>query len=303
MGEMILITGAGGYLGQATLAQAKARGLPVRAHLRAGSLPETDCVTGDLSHLPASAMEGITTVIHCAARLSGTDADQQADTVEATRHLFELATQSGVKRLVLAGSFSVYSGNVPVGSVVDEASPIEPTPQLRDAYTRAKIRQEQTARQARGDAGLWILRLGAIWGPQRLWNGHLGLAAGPFAFRIGSVGEIPLLHVQNAAAALVQAATIEPDGVEVINVVDDDRPDRTRYLRALAQGGWPRLIVPVPYRAMEALARLGLPRPGLLRASVLRARMRPLRYSNRRAKDRLDWRPEGRFEDLMEAAR
>lgn len=139
MGEMILITGAGGYLGQATLAQAKARGLPVRAHLRAGSLPETDCVTGDLSHLPASAMEGITTVIHCAARLSGTDADQQADTVEATRHLFELATQSGVKRLVLAGSFSVYSGNVPVGSVVDEASPIEPTPQLRDAYTRAKI--------------------------------------------------------------------------------------------------------------------------------------------------------------------
>lgn len=146
------------------------------------------------------------------------------------------------------------------------------------------------------------MRIGAIFGPGRLWNGHIGVSKGPAVLRLGGGGEIPLSYVAHAAAALVLAAETQAGGVEIVNVVDEDRPDRMRYLRALKQGGWPKLVIPAPWRLFAGLGSAlsyWHGRPGLLRGPVLRARMMPLRYSNARLKTRLGWTPALSFEQAM----
>lgn len=305
MGDLILITGAAGYLGGAVARAALARGHAVRAVVRSGTAPDgVETVRNDLADLPAAAFEGVASVIHCAASLSGDAAAQARDTVAATDRLTGLAARARVARMVLAGSMAVYSGALPPGSTVTEDSPLEPFPEGRDAYLRARLAQEAAARAHRGAMGLWILRLGAVWGPGRLWNAHLGIPLGPVLIRIGAGGEVPLVHVDHAALAMVLAAETAPDGVEVLNILDDDRPDRRSYVAALRRGGgWPRIVLPLPLGLFGAAARLGLPGPGLLRGPTLAARMRPLRYANAAARARLGWQPRHGFAEAMETAK
>ena len=173
---------------------------------------------------------------------------------------------------------------------------MEPAPALRDAYTRAKLAQE-AAVSASGLSSC-IARVGAVWGPGRLWNAHLGVPLGPVLIRIGAGGEVPLAHVQNVALALVMLAET---GVGVINVVDDDRPSPRAYVAALRSGGWPRLVIPLSWRVLDALCALPLP-GGLFRRPTLRARMMPRRYSNARLHD-LGWSPIIGFQAGLQAAR
>ena len=297
----ILVTGATGFVGQAVVEEAVSRGHEVRAIARSGDVAGAETLRGDLRTMDLTpAFDGIEAVIHTAASLAGDEAEMTRDTVEATEALARAAKAAGA-RVVLAGSMSVYGADCPELSVIDESTPLETRPDQRDAYTRAKMAQERVLADQLDVA--WILRIGAVFGPGRLWNGHIGQALGPVVIRIGGAGEIPLCYRNHAATALVTAAERVPDGIEVVNVLDDDRPDRKRFLRALRRGGWPRLVVPLPWRVLTALPLGRLPgAPGLLRGPVLRARMMPLAYSNARAKDRLDWQPDVGFEAAMEAS-
>lgn len=311
MGALTLaITGAGGYLGRAVVARARAQGHAVRALLRDAAQAPADWAqdggitvhVAPLENLTPADLAGVDAVLHLAATMTGDDAAQEAGTLAPMRAL--LAAMAGcdpVPRLVLAGSMSVYGGMRP-GDHVTTSTPLEPAPQARDAYTRAKLAQERLARAHATATGgdLAILRIGAIWGPGRLWNGHLGLARGPLLIRMGSGGQIPLAHVTRAADAVVQAAQVR--GVKVANVLDADLPDRSRYVVALCRGGWPRMVLPVGWPVMRALSVLGaLPgAPGLLRAPVQAARIMPLTYAT--GADWLgDW-PAPPFENAMTAA-
>lgn len=311
MGALTLaITGAGGYLGRAVVARARAQGHTVRALVRdAAQTPAEWAQDGGIT-VQAVALDGLTpadlagvdAVLHLAAAMTGDDAAQEAGTLAPMRAL--LAAMAGcapVPRLVLASSISVYGGMQP-GDHVTTSTPLEPVPQARDAYTRAKLGQESLARAHATATGgdLAILRIGAIWGPGRLWNGHLGLAKGPLLIRMGSGGQIPLAHVTRAADAVVHAAHVR--GVQVANLLDADLPDRARYVAALRRGGWPRMVLPLAWPVMRALSVLGaLPgAPGLLRAPVQAARIMPLSYAT--GADWLGHLPTPPFENAMMAA-
>lgn len=311
MGALTLaVTGATGYLGRAVVDAARTEGHAVRVLVRdAARVPAVWADDGAITVLPRALRDvtpadlaGVDAVLHLAAALEGDDAAQEAGTLAPMRAvLTAMAGCDPVPALVLAGSMSVYGGMQP-GDTVTEGTPLEPRPDRRDAYTRAKLAQEGLARahaEATGGA-VAILRIGAIWGPGRLWNGHLGVARGPVLIRMGSGGQIPLVHVTRAAAAVVKAARVR--GVQVANVLDTDMPDRGRYVAALRRGGWPRLVLPLGWPVMRALSVLGaLPAaPGLLRAPVQAARIMPLRYAARS-----DWPgtlPDIAFENAMAAA-
>ncbi|MCP1167182.1 NAD-dependent epimerase/dehydratase family protein, partial [Limimaricola sp. ASW11-118] len=218
--------------------------------------------------------------------------------------LLDHAASAGA-RLVLVSSISVLgtAGLAPFARV-DEDAPVEPRPEGRDAYARAKIAQERDARAiaARHGVPLRIVRPGAIFGPGRLWNAHMGLPLGPLTLGPRHAGELPLCWLRHAAQILVLAATVpQSNPVEVIHALDDDRPDRARFLTALGRRG-----LPLGWRGFDAAAGLLAPLaprlPGLLRRETLRARLMPLRYDNARA-HALGFRPEADFESAMAAAR
>jgi len=311
--QSVLITGADGFLGRAVVAELFGHGHTVRALVRAlqpGARGDgAEAVALDLAVATpaqlARVLAGIDVVIHLASALSGEWATQERDTLEATRRLtLAMADAPKPPRLVLASSIAVYSADPALeGQVIDEETPLETTPLERDSYARAKLAQERIAR----DAGLTltILRAGAILGPGRVMNAHLGVGIGPVLIQLGTRGEVPLVALEDCARAFALAATGAGAG-GVYNIVADTCPTRAGFVAALRQGGWPRFTVPLSWRILHRLARalapLGLSLPGLLRPATLRARMMPVRYGNARARSGLGWHPELPIETAVQAA-
>lgn len=294
MGLNLLVTGAGGFLGRAVVAEARAQGHAVRGVTRA----DVDLVTGDLSGL----LDGIECVIHLAGALSGDCAVQARDTLTATRRLIAaMQAQPLPPRLVLASSIAVYSADA--SGVVTEATPIEARPERRDAYARAKLAQEGMLRVS----GLrhTILRPGVILGPGRLMTAHLGPGMGGTLILMERGGEVPIVSLNDCARAFVLAAETPGEG-RALNILGADRPTRARYVAALRRTGWPRHVLPLNWRLLAPLAWLLLPLgarvPGLLRPAVLRARMRPLRYDIAAAQLALGWVPQDDFDTAFARA-
>lgn len=315
MGQVnrILITGAGGFIGRAVVAEARARGLQVVAVVRRSVAPEWDqgvtVVTADLSD-PASVdalsggMRGCGAVIHAAAHLGG-DAEAVAlDTLKGTAHL--LAALPDGMRLVLVSSITVYdTASAQPGSTITESSALFAEGTAPDAYANSKLAQEALA-HARG-APLWLMRPGAVWGAGRSWHALNGVDAGPVHITLTSGGGLPLTHVTHCARALVSAALTDPGGITALNVVDDDRPTRARFVAAhRARTGWPRIAIPLPWRVWLMLTRLLSPLsahlPGLLREPTLRARIMPLKWPNTALRETLGGHDDAPLEVMLDAS-
>ncbi len=293
MGALTLIvTGAGGFLGRAVITAALARGHKVHAVVRRpGNLPEkVREVTCDLAKDEGlgKKLAGGDVVLHLAASITGDDALHERDTLAATRALYA-ALPAGMP-VILAGSMAVYQGRA---GIIDETSPLEPAPEQRDAYARAKLAQEQIVR-AHPQNPTTILRIGALTGAGREWNAHLGLELGPFFLSLGGAGTLPLVGVADAAEALVLAAEAAPS-LDILNIIGDNLPISREYLTQIRQSS--PVIIPCPWHALLPFATLSqalrLPVPGLLRPATLRYRFARRTYPNVRAKAALGWVPRG----------
>ncbi|SFL28530.1 NAD-dependent epimerase/dehydratase family protein [Shimia haliotis] len=286
----IAITGATGFIGRRTVEAARVAGLELRVFARR---PETvpahwrqdagiDITILDLASTEnlADYLDGVQSVIHCAAAMAG---DHENDTLEATQTLIEAVVKAEVPHVVLAGSISVYDATTLAdGATLDEACKIGV--KGRDAYAAAKYEQEDMLHAAAvlHKFSLTKLRLGAVWGPTRLFNAHIGPAFGPVLLRLDGGGTVPLCDVELAAECLVKASQAA-NGVEALNVVDDALPTRAQFLRAFRASGWPKLVFPLPLAMMRLLAAITPETPempGLLRRPILEARHKPLTYSN-----------------------
>ena len=314
--QAVLLTGASGFIGRATVLQLRARGFAVRAVVRrAQSIPgewaqdpEITPVICDLAHSDLD-LVGVDCVIHAAASLAGGDTQQARDTITATHTVLRaINTQSKPPHLILLSSITVYDTlSLPVGATLDEDTALEPNSAQRDAYCRAKIAQETVVQESANDVGfpLTILRAGAVFGPDRVWNDHIGVALGPVLLRFGARGQVPLCALGQCATALVRAVETPPvpNGPHIVNVLDDDLPNRKRFVQILRNSGWPKRVLPLPWRALDILARivsiLPVKAPGLLRRPVLHARLKPLKYSNARLHDLYGLESEFWFETAM----
>ncbi|WP_169795943.1 NAD-dependent epimerase/dehydratase family protein [Pseudoponticoccus marisrubri] len=324
--RLIVVTGAGGYLGRACVAEARRQGLFVLALHRSRPDPawsgdaRVQALQGDLTdpeiHVALQELPNDTAFIHAAGHMGDDPKALALDTISATAFLPIRQTQ----RLVLISSLAVYdTDRLSPGDTLNEASPLLPVPvdwemapteTIRSAsspYAMAKRLQETVHGPQAALRACWVLRPGAIWGPGRSWHALQGFWAGKLHVTIGSDGALPLAHLDNVAQAAVTAALRDSDGCEAINVFDDDCPTRARFLQAhRAAYGWPRLNVTIPYTAWAAAIRPCRPfahrLPGLFRETTLRARMMPIRCPNTRLRQRLGGGQPG-FETLLADAR
>lgn len=309
----LAITGATGFIGRHCVDRARAESTPVRLFVRnmakvpaAWQADKTvEIIAMDLTAAGdelARALTGIHTLIHCAATLSG---DQERDTVAASVAVIDAVISAQVPHVVLAGSLSVYDvSGAPTDGTVDETTPVNTDG--RDTYAQAKLTQETLFHDGASLYGyaLSILRLGAVWGPDHLFNAHIGPAVGSTLLKIDGGGEVPLCRVELAAEALVKAAH-KTTGVGILNVLDDDRPSRAAFLTAFRACGWPKRALPTPlflWRLAAFLTPDGASMPGLLRRSVLEARHRPVTYSNTMMHNRLGHVTMLPFAAAMQAA-
>ncbi len=276
MAPKILVTGSNGFLGTALVERLLARGTKgVRCVVRAGSdrkrldaiiakHPGTDAevVIGSLASVADAdkLLDGVGTILHLAAAMSGPAADIFLGTVVSSKNLLDaIVARKERPRVLLVSSFGVYGvAELPRGQVVDESTPLEPHPERRDNYSHAKLRQEQLFFEYREKHGLplCVLRPGAIYGPNGgAFSGRVGLQLpGVFLF-LGGKNLLPLSYVDNCAEAICVAAERSGFEGDVYNVHDDDLVHCDEYLDRYRREVEPLRYVRLPFPATLALSR------------------------------------------------
>src|ERR1700720_62229 len=233
----VLVTGATGFIGRHLVSRLVESGARVRVLVRPSSdLNVLSCVADRLEICPGdleaadsldAAVKDVETVFHLgAATREGWEQAERAS-VLGTGCLLKKARSRGVQRFIYVSSMAVYDfERMPPGAVVDESSPLEFRPHLRNAYARSKCEAEVLARgylQA-SDMGLTIVRPGAVYGPGgpahlpptiRVIGGKLALAIG------GGQRQVPLLYVDDLINALLRIASAPTAAGKIYNVVSD----------------------------------------------------------------------------------
>lgn len=320
--DLILVTGATGFIGRKVIENLMGRGFRrIRCLVRPStSAPKVKVLSvqqargvpevfrGNLLSREdcAAATDGAKIVLHLAAgRGEKSYPDAFLNSVVTTRNLLDAClTHLCLERFVNMSSFTVYDNAAErPGHLLDESCPIEPRPQLRgEAYCFAKTRQDELLAEygKLHNIPYVILRPGWVYGPGNLAiTGRVGVGTFGLFLHLGGSNTIPLTYVDNCAEAVVLAGLKPGISGEVFNVVDDDLPSSRKFLRLYKQQvkRFPSLYLPklVSYSLCGFWERYSAWSEGQLPPAFNRSRWnsiwRKTAYTNQKLKTRLGWRP------------
>jgi dihydroflavonol-4-reductase len=251
---IVAITGATGRIGRPLLDAVLASGRQVRAlsRTRQPAEPGVEWVRGDL--LDASAIAALVAdadiVFHAAGQLSGTPADVERSLVDGTALVLDSAPRARIVHLSSLVVIDTGSSGSP--RVIDEDSPLEPSPGRRGVYTRAKSAAEALARSAARRQHVVIVRPGLVVGGQA--EGlppSVGITVGRCTLLVGPSGSaLPVVHARDVAAGLLCAAATLATGA-TLHLVDPAQVSRAALLRRIRRGA-PGLMIPAGGAVQDA---------------------------------------------------
>jgi nucleoside-diphosphate-sugar epimerase len=271
---VVLVTGAGGFIGSVVVTHLSAAGFSVRAGVRRMDPDRPDHVRCNLDRDDEvrAAVAGVDAVVHAAY------GDSAAMPGQCARLLAAMAA-GGVASLIHFSSIAIFGA---LGGDLDEQHP--PGPPL-DAYAGAKIACESQVRNWASDAAsetrrAVLLRPGIVYGAgSPFWIEKMGERIRREAwgtFGAAGEGDAALIHVDDLAALVTAALTrlIGPERMTLpqaatVHAVGPDVVSWNQYFNALAAAmGRPALadISPATLAMRQGLAigakvwrRLGLP--------------------------------------------
>jgi nucleoside-diphosphate-sugar epimerase len=264
----VTVTGGTGFLGSFLVRGLLAKGASVRVLARpsprAEALQRTgvEIIPGDLRDTDSivRAVTGSDIVYHLAAKVGSAPRQAYFETnVRGTELLLAACQQQRVGKVVYASSLAVYGPVDNDGERIDESTPFDSQPELRDPYAQSKIAADRLFSTFAHQTGIptVILREGIIFGPGRR------LPLGMFAFRVANTNVVfgnpehrfPLNYVENIVDAM-QAAASSGTGFSEYNVLDDDSLTLGRYheLKSAADHSSTRFVSPWPLYAASPFA-------------------------------------------------
>jgi nucleoside-diphosphate-sugar epimerase len=252
-----LVTGGGGFLGEALVRALVARGDQVRTLARSDYPGLTalgvETLRGDISDAAAvgRACEGVEVVFHTAAKAGGWGRaeDFEATNVTGTQHVLDACAKHGVRALVYTSTPSVVHAHRDLEGE-DEALPYAAS--FTADYPRTKAIAERAVRAAKVPSV--SIRPHFIWGPG---DHHLlpRLLARARAGRLRQVGSRDVktdtvfidncVHAHLLAAEALLAGKVSGNPVYFVS---DDAPVGvwTMANRMLAAAGAPKVGKPIP---------------------------------------------------------
>jgi nucleoside-diphosphate-sugar epimerase len=266
----VVVTGAGGFVGQALCRRLTASGYRVTGIFR-DTLPSRTWmetrVSGDLTGIPdfGALVEGADTVVHLAARvhlMRDTASDPEAafmqSNAEVTRDLAQAAAGAGVRRFVFLSSVKVNGEATSAAPFTDSD-----TPAPEDAYGRSKLAAETALANIGSDTGLAVttLRVPLVYGPgvranfaalMRLCDSLL-----PLPFAGVTANRRSLLFLGNLTHAIETVIAAKPQSSGTYLLSDGDDLSTAALVQRLRQCLNRRSCgIPVPAAVIYAFAAL-----------------------------------------------
>ncbi|MBK9948864.1 MAG: NAD-dependent epimerase/dehydratase family protein [Nitrospira sp.] len=327
--DCILVTGANGFIGAKVVEELLVSGfMHVRCFVRPSS--NLGSINALISRYPGQqveifqgnllsrkdcqmATEGVAVVLNLATGNENSFAGCFMNSVLTLRNLLDAVVEHHVlKRFLHVSSFAVYSNlSLRRGALLDETCPLENRFMERaEAYCYGKAKQEELLKEYAAKCGTpyAIVRPGAVFGPGKSQlTARIGIDTFGIFLHLGGRNQIPFTYVDNCAKAIVLAGLKEGVDGEVFNIVDDDLPDSRTFLREYQSRVGPMRSITIPYWMFYILCYLWESYsershgqlPPVFNRRRCAAYWKGNRYSNKKLKSRLGWKPKVSFKESM----
>jgi nucleoside-diphosphate-sugar epimerase len=255
---MILVTGATGFVGRALCAELQSSGRPFVAAARTGTTHAWGSAVGvgpiDAMTDWAPHLAGVTSVIHCAARVHQMDDPPEAIdayrtvNTHGTLRLAEAAAEAGVRRFVFVSTIKVHGDETTPDRVFGPDSPLVPT----DGYGRSKAEAEEALWSLSERSGLevTVVRPPLVYGPGAKGNIErlVRLVQRRVPLPFGSIkNRRSLVGLRNLSQLLLCCADHPRAAGQAFVAGDEEVVSTPDVLRTLASAlGQRSLLVPVP---------------------------------------------------------
>lgn len=325
MTQPVAVTGASGFIGRVLVRRLRGRG-GLRGLFRTRS-PEAEAwrerghepVFGDLSDEDAlaSLVEDVSVVYHLAARTAkdAPEASRRVN-VEGTERLARAAGAAGVQRLVYVSSISVYAATEPtdpgataaerkgsdgVHTLTEEVEPRKT--ELLNPYSLTKYEGELVVRALAGSGegpDFTVVRPTNVYGPGgRAWFLDWVERLQRLPVVIGGDVPVDMVHVDDVAAALVQAGESPSASGEILHI-GHETVTLADYVRRLGEavGRDVRRLPPV----LDRLARVVIEKGHrMLKGNRMSTPLRrAVRYPHAKARRLIGYDPEIPLEEGIE---
>lgn len=226
------------WLAEGSVVHCVTRSLDRARHLESlGFEPFVGDVTrpDTLAALPAA-----DTVLHAVGYQPGSGVSRRAVYVDGLRAVLD-RLDAHSSRIVLASSTGVYGESG--GAWVDEETPCRPAREAGQVLLAA----EETLRGHRRGSAAIVLRFAGLYGPGRIPKLADLKAGRPIA--VSSHGMLNLIHIDDAAAAVVAAAQAPPRTYVIADGHPVLRREFYRHVAELLRAAEPRFVEPSPDEA------------------------------------------------------
>lgn len=315
MSELVLVTGANGFIGRAVCRRLIELGYIPRAGVRdikpwpalQAAVPKLSelAILGDLNATPNlhAALAGVSAVVHLAARVhvmhdgaANPLEEYRRANVEGTRAVALAAVEHGVRRMVFVSTVKV-NGESTCGKGFSESDPPDP----QGPYAVSKWEAEEMLQSIAAKTGLEvvIVRPPLVYGPGVKAN-FLRLMR---LARLGLPLPLPntnnrrsLVGVDNLADCLVRCATHSKAANHTFMVSDGQDVSTRELIVQLAHClGRPARFMPIPEVALRLAVQMAGKRP------VLDRLLGSLEIDSGAVRRTLEWKPPVTLSNGLEA--
>jgi nucleoside-diphosphate-sugar epimerase len=303
--KIILVTGAGGFVGTSLVSELTRRRIPHRAVTRRGQgsfvIPNIDKQTDW-----TAALEGVDVIVHLASRAQSDETARpdevqiQRNNVDATLNLARQAARAGVKRFVFISSIKVNGEASPPGRPFTAAD--EPNPQ--NPYAQAKLDSEAGLFALSRDTGLevTVIRPPLVYGPgvKANFGTMMQWIDRGIPLPLGAVSnKRSFVYVGNLVDLIIVAAKHSKAAGEVFTVSDGEDMSTSELYRRLARAlGRQCWVLPCP----ASLLKFGATMVG--RSRIADRLIDSLQVDFSKTREILGWTPPIKVSDgLRQTAR
>lgn len=241
--DRVLVTGGTGFLGAEVVTELRNHGWPVRVIARhkppySARIPGVEYATADLGdEVPSELLNGIVTVVHCAAETAGGKEAHERNTVRGTYNILYAAAKAGVKKFVHISSLAVLKTSREIGGPIDEVTPIDIGNLSRGPYVWAKAKSERRVRELGEKLGMSVrvIRLGPLLDFEAFEApGRLGREIGPYFVAVGGRHSTLSVCEVHTAAQVIRSYVHDYDGAPpILNLVEPDALTRAELVAHL----------------------------------------------------------------------